>query len=210
MVSHLIERHIECPMLESVAVDTKAIVASEGDEICIFPRPVDSRCALGNVLRLALQALGLQRSHPRMDGERGEGGHKAIARRIGVGGKQFLVVERHRHRDGKFDLGYKLPSAVGDIAVVVLHHMQHNVVVGRVGVVTMPIPVLRMFVYLHIAHPHRLANAQFGIEEVGPRIAVMQSRVNHLHIPAVGGGKVGKGQHLVFPHVLQQLFHRLI
>ena len=141
-MGHLIERHIECPMLESVAVDTKAIVASEGDEIRILPRPVGPLGAAGYILRLALQALRLQCRHPRMDSERGEVGHKSIARRIGVGGEQFLVVERHRHRDGKFDLGYKLPPAVGDIAVVVLHHMQHHVVVGGVGVVTMSKPVL--------------------------------------------------------------------
>ena len=64
-----------------------------------------------------------------------------------------------------------------------------------------------MFVYLHIAHPHRLSNAQFGIKEVGTRIAVVQSGVDNLHIPAIGGGKVGEGQYLVFPHILQQLFH---
>ena len=209
VVGHLIERHIECPMLESIAVDTKAIVAREGDEIRILPRPVGSLGSAGNGLRLVFKSLGLQCRHPRMNGERGEVGHKSIARRIGVGGEQFLVVERHRHRDGKFDLGYKLPPTVGDVAVVVLHHMQHNVVVGGVGVVPVPKPVLRVFVYLHIAHPHRLANAQFGVEEVGPRIAVMQSGVDNLHIPAIGGGKVGEGQYLVFPHVLQQLFHCL-
>jgi hypothetical protein len=60
---------------------------------------------------------------------------------------------------------------------------------------------------LHISHPQRTANAHLRIEEVWAGIAVVQAWVNHFHRTAVGGVQLAKWQHLVFPNVMEQLFH---
>ena len=82
-------------------------------------------------------------------------------------------------------------------------HMQHHIVVGRVLVVLMQHPVGRAFVYLHIAHPQRTADAQLGIKKVGACMCVVQSRVNHLHRASVGSVHLVQWQYAVFPNVME-------
>ena len=65
--------------------------------------------------------------------------------------------------------------------------MQHNIIIMCIMVVTMLIPVTGPIVNLHIAYPQRAAYLHLGIEEVGAGIAVVQSWVNHLDRPSVGG-----------------------
>ena len=51
--------------------------------------------------------------------------------------------------------------------------MEHHIVIAMVFVVVMQIPVARLVVYLHVAHPEDAANVDLGIEEVWARIAIV-------------------------------------
>ena len=64
--------------------------------------------------------------------------------------------------------------------------MEYDVVVGRIGVVTVTLPVRRTQVQLNIAHPHRTAYAHLGVEEVRAGICVMQTGVYNLNLLTVG------------------------
>ena len=85
--------------------------------------------------------------------------------------------------------------------------MEHGVVVVAIGVVLVFEPVGRAQVYLHIASPYGFSYLHFGVEEVGPGVVVVQSRVEHLHAFAVFGLQQGGGEQLVLPHVVEQFFH---
>ena len=57
--------------------------------------------------------------------------------------------------------------------------------------------------YLHVAHPHGAVYAQLGVEEVGPRMRVVQSGVNYLHRSSVGGAQLMQRQYAVLPYIVQ-------
>ena len=58
------ERQLACPLLESVAVDAKAVVAGQRLEVGILPRVVSPAGTLADGFRLLLQALRLKGGHP--------------------------------------------------------------------------------------------------------------------------------------------------
>ena len=116
-----------------------------------------------------------------------------------------------------------LPHAVGDfqnelrqIAVVVgqhvgvglRHYVQHHIVIFGITVVAVGVPLAAAQVNFHVAHPQRIAYAHLCVEEVGSRIAVVQARVQHLHLASVSGRELVQRQQLVLPHIVKYFFHR--
>jgi hypothetical protein len=81
--------------------------------------------------------------------------------------------------------------------------VQNHVVVSLIFVVGMKIPVARLVVNLHVAHPQRTVNLDFSVEEIGPCIAIVQSGVDDFHLPVVGGGKRGEWEEFVLPHIVK-------
>lgn len=65
-----------------------------------------------------------------------------------------------------------------DGAIGHAHHMQHDIVVVFVGFVAVSIPIRRTIVDFDVAHPELSVDFDFGIEEIGAGIVVVQSRVD--------------------------------
>ena len=65
--------------------------------------------------------------------------------------------------------------------------MQHHIIIMVVLLMAVEIPVRRLVVYLHVSHPQRTVDLHLRVEEVGSCVAVVQSRINDLHVLSVGG-----------------------
>ena len=116
--------------------------------------------------------------------------------------QKLLIVLFHAFGHLQDKLRQVVTFLAEHVGIGLAHHVQHHVVVARVAVVAMHVPVSRMHVNLHVAHPQRSAQAHLGIEEVGPGIAVVQARVDDLHLAAVGGMQRSQRQQLVFPDIM--------
>lgn len=57
--------------------------------------------------------------------------------------------------------------------------MQYDIVVVFVGFVAVSIPIRRTIVDFDVAHPELSVYFDFGIEEIGAGIVVVQSRVDN-------------------------------
>ena len=60
---------------------------------------------------------------------------------------------------------------------------------------------------LYIAHPQRTINLHFRIKEVWPTVTVVQTWVYDLYLLTVGSLQAANRPHLMFPAIVQQLFH---
>ena len=86
-------------------------------------------------------------------------------------------------------------------------NVQDNVVVAFILIMSVHIPVACLVVNLHVAHPQGSVEFDFGIEEIGPCIAVVQSGVNYFHSLVPGGGEWREWEELVLPHIMKELLH---
>jgi hypothetical protein len=59
----------------------------------------------------------------------------------------------------------------------------------------------------YIAHPHRTVYLHLCIEKIRTGITVVQTRVYHLYLFAIGSVHIAHAHKPVFPAVVQQLFH---
>ena len=203
MMGHSLEGYALRPLLEGVVVDAEAVVAGEGHEVGALPASAAGLCPPADGLCLLLQAFCLEGSHPGVYHQSRQVGDHLIAGRIAVRLQQFLVVAPHAVGHVELHLAYKLPVGVHHLGVEHARHVKDHVVVAPVFVVAMQIPVRRLVVYLHVAHPQCLADPHLRIEEVGPRIAVVQSRVDHLDGLSVTRRQLLQRKQLVLPHVVQ-------
>ena len=65
----------------------------------------------------------------------------------------------------------------------------------------------RKGVQLHVAGPQVPVDLDLGVEEVGARVGVEQSRVDHTHLEPVVGHHVAVAVQAVLPYVLHEFFH---
>lgn len=197
---HRPQRQFQRPLLKGIAIDSEAVVSGESYEIGILPVAVAAAHALLYRLRLLRKAFGLQGAHPRVNGERW---NYLIARRILVDGEQLLIVLENILGDVELHLRQRGTLGVSGFRIYVAADVQNHVVVSFVLVVGVKIPVTRLVVNLHVAHPESSGNLDFGVEEIGSCIAVVQSGVDDFHLPVVGGGKRGEWEEFVLPHVVK-------
>jgi hypothetical protein len=200
---HRPQRQFQRPLFKSISIDSEAIVSGQGYEIGILPVAVAAAHALLYRLRLLRKALGLQGAHPRVDSELSERWNYLIARRILVDGEQLLIVLEDILGDVELHLRQRGTLGVSGFCIYVAADVQNHVVVSFVLVVGVKKPVARLVVNLHVAHPKGSGNLDFGVEEIGPCIAVVQSGVDDFHLPVVGGGKRGEWEEFVLPHVVK-------
>ena len=173
MLAYSLQGDMACPLLESVAIDAKAIVASKGYEESIFPRPTRLLGSLFYRYRFLFQSFRLQSSHPRMNHQTCQVGNDTIAGRISVRPKQFCIVLANMLRHRQHHLWYKVSLLRLYITIGHPHHMQHYIIIMDVLVVSMQIPIARLVMYLDIAHPQRSVYLHLGVEEVWSGISVM-------------------------------------
>ena len=147
------KRKSACPEFEGIVVDAKAIVTGKGDEVGILPRTVTEFHTLSDGLRLLLQPLRLQGSHPGMNHQSRQIRDYLVARRIGVCLLQLLVMFPDIVGHVELHLFDKLPIGIHHLCIENASHVENHVGVVLVLVVTMQIPVTRLVVDLHIPHP---------------------------------------------------------
>ena len=77
----------------------------------------------------------------------------------------------------------------------------------RARCVAVAFPVGGTHVQLHVAGPQVPVDLDLGVEEVGARVGVEQSRVDHTHLEPVVGHHVAVAVQAVLPYVLHEFFH---
>ena len=117
--------------------------------------------------------------------------------------EQRGIVAAQLLGNGDDEGGKGAPLGGGDIHVGLLYHVEDYVIVGLVAVVVVTIPVTCLRVDFYVAHPQHAVNLQLGVEEVRTAArTVVQSGVDDLHKPPVGGVKVAERQYLMSPCVV--------
>ena len=112
-----------------------------------------------------------------------------------------MVPDGFRHIE--LHLSEKLPVAVHHLGIQDARHMEDHIVISLVLVMSMNIPVARLVVDLHIPHPKRPSDLDLRIEEIRTRIAIMQTRVNHLDNLAVARLQLPQWEQFVLKHIVQ-------
>ena len=173
MLAYSLQGDMACPLLKGIAIDAKAIVASQRNEESIFPRATSFLGSLFYCYRFLFQSFRLQSSHPRVYHQTCQVGNDTIAGRISVRPKQFCIVLANRLGHLQHHLGYKVSLLCLYITIGHPHHMQHYVIIMCILVVSMQIPIARLVMYLNIAHPHRSVYLHLGVEEVWTCVLVV-------------------------------------
>ena len=203
MVRHSTQGHILRPLFEHIAINAKAVVAGQGSKIAILPRAVATLYTLSDIGCFALQALNLQGCHPRVNSERGQIRYHLITGRILLGLAQFIVMCLHMRRYIQLQLRYVLAVALHHFGIQFPGYMQYHIVVIAVLVVPMHVPVARLVVNLNIARPHSAIYANLSIHEIGPGIAVVLARIDHLNQHTIACKQLFQRKKLQFPSIME-------
>ena len=129
-------------------------------------------------------------------------GYDLEAWRIFVGLYQLGIVVLYILRHFELYLRNILSVGIHNLSVKQRGHMQYDIVVSAVVVVTMLIPVARLVVNLHITYPQIAIDADLGIEKVRAGIVIMQTWVYHFDKSTVTGSKFFQWKKLMFPDVV--------
>lgn len=174
------------PKLEGLGVFPEAEGPRQGDEEGALPVSRRFTEPMGDAFRFLFEAL---------DGECTKPGF--LCKELDISDR-FSARGVVRRRDQGFELrgqpfGYRhFPLGQGasarrfDGTIGHAHHMQHDIVVVFVGFVAVSIPIRRTIVDFDVAHPELSVDFDFGIEEIGAGIVVVQSRVDDFERETVG------------------------
>ena len=177
---HCSQRQVLCPLFKGIVIDAKAVVTGQRHEIGILPRTTTLLHPMADGLSLLFQALRLQGSHPGMHHQARQFWNHLITRWVAVCLQQLVIVHSDGFRHVELHLTDKLAIGVHHLRIDDACYVKDYIVIITILVMTMEIPVRRLVVDLHVSHPQRGTNPDLRIEEVWPRISVMQTRVNHL------------------------------
>ena len=194
------------------AVGMEAEIVREGDVESLFPTAVRDFEQAKDRLTLALQPLAEQGALPTFGEKVGVAEELALA--VGVyarvvhalcgadeGGEVVGVLGV-----AQLTLGDFLASGVVHPFVSTADDMENDTVVGGVEVVAVGVPVGRREVYLHVAAPLMRANAQTGIQKVGPCIAVVDAnRQNFNGLPVRSLLREARPKALL-PNIMEEYF----
>ena len=129
---------------------------------------------------------------------------------IAVGSQQCIIMLRDIGRYFQLHLWQTIALLRCCDSVELSADVQDNVVIAVVLVVSMGEPVARLVVDFDVTHPQRTPDFNLCIEEIGPRIVVVQAGIYHFHRLPVGRREGFQGEHLVFPDVMQELLHDIL
>ena len=197
------ERNLLGPLLEHIAIDAKAIVSGEGDEVGILPGAVALLHPSTDRLCLLFQPFGLERSHPGMYHQPRQFWDDLVARRIAVCLQQLVIVFPDMFRYIELHLFDKLAVGVHHLCIQHACHVENHIIVTRILVMAVQIPVTGFVMDLHVAHPQRPADLHLRIEEVGTCIVVVQAGVNHFDGFTVARRQFLEREQFVSEHIVQ-------
>ena len=210
VLAHGLQGDVDGPLLESIAIDAEAEGAGQAEEVGRLPRAVEASRPLGDGKGLLFQPFRLQGGHPGVDGQLAQCRNNLVARGVEGGALKLVIVLLQSLGYGHHELRQVVAVLGKHVAVGLADHVEHHIIIGVVLVVSVDIPVTAFKVQLHVAHPQCVADAHLRIEEVRSCIAVVQSWVDDLHRPSVGGQQFSEWQHFVSPSVVKQFFHGFI
>ena len=117
-------------------------------------------------------------------------------------GAQGFELRCQRFRHAHFPLGQGMSVGRFDGAIGDAHHVQHHIIVVFVGFMAVSVPIRRSFVYFHVTDPQLSADFDFGVEEIGAGIVVVQSRVDDFERKSVDGAHRFGEKEPVLPGVM--------
>ena len=151
---------------------------------------------------LTVQPFECQCLHPFGNDEVGYLRQLCCAGQLGAGVHQAVEALAKPRRAFQHHLGDALAITAVDGRIVILHHVEHHVVIGAVTVVAMTPPVGGTHMNFDIPYPYATVNLDLGVEEVGSSIVVEQPWVKHTHAQAIVGDHVLAAPQAVLPHIL--------
>ena len=192
-----------CPLLEGVAIDTKAEVACQGDKEGVFPILVEAFTALHDLTGAFLKAFESEGGHPVVYQKGGEMSQHIATTGSAVVLAEFRKVLPHVGRHVELQLRNLLTIGIEEGLVDVGGDMEDDVLIGGVGVVVVVEPVAGLQMQFHIAHPFGAVELNLRPYEIWSCIGVVDARVEHLQQTAVGGAEFMEGKNLMFPRIMQ-------
>lgn len=196
--------------LEGVAVHPEAHAPGQGDVAHLFPVALVLCEQVVDAAALLLQAFECEGGEP-VGEKKGRELTDAFAagQQFALRGEEGIVVLQCRW-NGHDPLRHRLAVGAEHLGIGFGHDVQHHRVVGFVGRVSVHRPVACPQVHLHIARPQAVADTHLGVEKVGPGIGVAPSRVDDLDGFAPGGQCRHMTQQPLFPHVVEEFFHKKV
>ena len=98
---------------------------------------------------------------------------------------------------------------IGDGLVVLMDHMQYDIVVGGVVMMLVLVPVRRLDMDLDVASPQGVSYLYLGIEKVWARVMIVDTVVDDLHRHTLGRLEVVQTYSLGLPDHVQEGFSHL-
>ena len=96
-----------------------------------------------------------------------------------------------------------LSLGVLHIGIRFAHHVEHHIVIPWVAVMMVLIPVAGLVVNLDITHPKRAVNFDFGIKEIWSCVPIVQARIDHFDVLAVGCFQFPQREQFMLPHIMK-------
>lgn len=207
MLRHGMHRDGIRPLLEGITVDAEAETSGKSNEEGALPVPAQGLPALHDLSGTLAEAFQGEGGHPVVNLKRGEVSNNVTATGTAVIVAQRGVVVSDILGHDELQLWNLQPIGIVEGLVDVGCHMEDDVAIGGIGVVMVTEPVAGLLVDFHVAHPLGVTYLHLGIGEVRPCVGVVDARIENLHHPPVGGAEFVQRKNLVFPDVMQQLFH---
>ena len=208
--AHSNRRDAGCPPFKGITVLAETESTGNGDKGRVLPIPLKAGMTFHDLLSTHFQTFHLQGRQPAMNQPSGKISKNIFARRLFVCKKQMVVVigDITRHRQHK--LWHSLTIVIGKLFVFDAHNMQNDILISRVAVVPMTMPIAGTDMYLHIANPNDAVNLHFGVQKIRTSICVVQTRIQDFQGASIGRFQFTKRKNLVFPAIMQQLFHAFL
>ena len=202
VMGQLIQRNGQCPLLHGISIDAESEGPRKSYEPSLLPTVIALMQTADDIGGLPFQTLGLQSTEPGMDRERWDVGNGTVAWGIMVGLTQLFILLDNGRRNAYHQLR-QLSAVLSDTETVgLLHHMEDDIVVGRVLVMMMSIPVAGTEMDFDIAHEELPANLHLCIEEVGTGIRIVQSWVDDFNLLTINRLQVFRTQQAVLPSIV--------
>ena len=202
------ERRRVCEPFHGVGIDAEPESPRESDIKGLVPVAVEPDECLLNALHFLIKPLVGEAREPVGDIKPWKSGDFARAGRESVAVDHLVVA----HAEIGCAIHYQLCDFVTvgalDAHIVAADDVEYYRVIGHVVLMAVAIPVGGFDMYFDIATPCAAAYAEFGVEEVGSGVVVVQAGVDDLNPASVDCLHFALQPQFVLPYVVHKSLHR--